>query len=270
MSRPVSIALVQPPCKLGNTEQNIKAATTLCREAAENGANLICLPELFSTGYNLHKLGHSTIDYGLQSYPQSLDNLSAVAREFQCHIVCPVVLPTAMPGVAYNGAVLIDDQGHVAGEYAKVHLWGLEKEHFRAGDQLRCFDTSLGRVAILICYDIGFPEAARLLCQQGAEILIVPAAWPVLDRDLWELNLRQRALENSLFVAGINAVQYHESDNFHLFGNSMVCNPRGTVISHMRGEFGFQTADIDLEDLARFRQTIPYLRDRKPHLYGHG
>ena len=265
MSRSVSIALIQPPCELGNTALNISHAVALCGEAAAEGAQLICLPELFNTGYNLKTLGHNTVKYGLEAYQDTVDHVSECARKNNCYIVCPIVEPTSMPGVAYNSALLIDNQGKLAGRYAKTHLFGLEKEHFTAGDQIPVFDTPFGKLGLLICYDMGFPETARSLCLRGVELLIIPAAWPTHDEDLWELNLRQRALENNIFVAGINCSQQY--DGLHLFGKSTICNPRGTIVNQMDSLCGFQTTTIDLNDISRFREKIPYLRDRKPHLY---
>ena len=265
MSRSVSIALIQPPCELGNTAFNIRHAVELCEKAAAQGAQLICLPELFSTGYNLKALGHDTVNYGLDAYQATVDSFSACTRNNHCYIVCPIVEPTNVPGIAYNSALLFNDQGELAGRYAKTHLFGLEKEHFRAGDQIPVFDTPFGRMGMLICYDMGFPETARSLCLRGVELLVIPSAWPTHDEDLWELNLRQRALENNIFIAGINCAQKYE--DLHLFGKSTICNPRGSVVSRMDEHCGFQITTIDLDEIPAFREKIPYLRDRRPHLY---
>lgn len=265
MTTKLQLAMIQPGGKPGEVEQNIELAIAQCRAAAEKGANFLCLPELFNTGYHLQYLARDTITLGVQWYKSTVERFSALAKELEVYIVCPIVEPTSMPGVALNSALLFDDQGVLVTSYAKSHLWALEASYFCAGNRIEAIDTKFGRIGLLICYDIGFPEAARTLCKDGVELLIVPAAWRIQDKDMWDLNLRQRALENNFFVVGINAAMDFEGLN--LFGHSYACDPRGTVIAQMDQQVGHQLVELDLTQVKAFRQEIPYLKDRRPDLY---
>ena len=119
------------------------------------------------------------------------------------------------------------------------------------------------KISIMICYDAGFPESCRSLALQGAEIVFCPAAWRIQDVDMWDLNLSQRALENLLFVVGVNRFG-HEGD-LELFGKSKICNPRGRVLKELpMDRESVEVFEIDLMDVECFRIEIPYLRDRKP------
>ncbi|RJX75662.1 carbon-nitrogen hydrolase [Vibrio sinensis] len=265
MKHVIQLAMIQPGGVPGNVEENIALAIKQCRAAAVDGANFLCLPELFNTGYHLQYLAGDTVSLGEQWHSSTFSLFSSLAKELGVYILCPIVEPTPIPGVVYNSALLFDDEGNQLTSYAKTHLWALEASYFRAGDAIEAVETKFGRVGILICYDIGFPEAARTLCKDGVELLLVPAAWRIQDKDMWDINLRQRALENNFFVAGINATM--DFDGLNLFGHSYACNPRGTVIAQMDDKPGYQIVEIALNEVKRYRQEIPYLKDRRPTLY---
>lgn len=269
-ARKLKIGLVQFEGKLGEVEHNLSHALAMIDEAASNGAEIVCLPELFATGYNLSLLGGDTIKLGNAYYELIVQKMSEVAKEKKIHLIAPVGRKTRMEGILRNSALLFDDRGELLGHFDKTHLWALERLYYQEGDTYPVFDLAIAgkrvRVGIMICYDAGFPEACRSLALNGAELVFCPAAWRIQDVDMWDLNLAQRALENLLFVVGVNRVGF-EGD-LHLFGKGKVCSPRGSIVAELpMDQETVRVVEIDLDDVSRFRTEIPYLRDRRPHIY---
>ena len=129
------------------------------------------------------------------------------------------------------------------------------------------FDTEFGKVGIMVCYDMGFPEAARTLALKGAELIVCPSAWCVQDADVWEINAPARALENTVFLGAVNRIG-HEGGDLYMHGASMVCGPRGGKIAQLGEEEGILYADLDFDEVRKNRVTSPYLRDRRADAYG--
>ena len=122
------------------------------------------------------------------------------------------------------------------------------KQYFRAGDEFPVFETDLGKLGIMICYDAGFPEVARHLALQGAELIVAPCAFRKADKQMWDIYFKARALENALFVAATNRVG-HEGD-LHLFGSAVVSNPAGFLLAESpEDRENMLVADIDLEEV---------------------
>lgn len=261
------IALVQFEGEIGNVEKNVAEACGLIAQAAENGADLVILPELFSTGYHLDTIGPHILDLAEPIDGPSVRALQQAAREAKCYVVAGVALIREVGGVPYNSAVLIDREGNVAGSYDKVHLWALERFYFRAGASYPVFDTDFGRIGIIICYDLGFPEAARSLALQGADLVVCPSAWCVEDMDVWEINAPARALENTVFLAAVNRFG-REGGDLYMPGRSMVCNPRGRKLGQLDEEkAGILYVDLDASDIDTYRVKSPYMRDRRADTY---
>ncbi len=264
--RKVRMALAQFESVLGEVEANIAKACQDIAAAGEQGADIICFPEMFTTGYNLAVIGSRMKDLALSLDSPEVNRLRAAAREAGIWVVAPFA--ELRPGYAtpFNSAVVIDAQGEIRGSYAKTHLWALEQDYFELGSEFPVFAAPFGRFGVMICYDAGFPEVCRILGQQGAEFVFMPSAWRIQDKDIWDLNIPQRALENILYVVAVNRFGYEHG--VFLFGNCKVADPRGRIIADFPlGEPGLFFVDIDLAELARFRQEIPYLADRRPQLY---
>ena len=152
------------------------------------------------------------------------------------------------------------------GTFDKAHLWALERFYFRSGNELPVFDTEFGKVGVMICYDMGFPEVARILALKGAELIVCPSAWCEEDHDVWNYNTQCRALENTVFLAAVN--RHGRENDLYMGGHTRVCNPRGAVIAELAEEAeGILYAELDFEQLKTFRTASPYLRDRRPDLY---
>ncbi len=267
MNREVTIALIQIDCRLKDLDYNKGKAYRLISEAAKKGANIICLPELFASGYNPDAIGWKWYHFSEDDKGQTIQELSKLARDLRVSIIAPMAEKRDLPGVFYNSAIFINEDGSVLGSYAKTHLWSTERTYFRQGNSLSVFNTRLGKIGILICYDILFPELARELTVAGAEIIFVPSAWRGVEEDIWDTVMPARALENTVYLAAVNRVG-NEGD-VALFGGSCIVDPRGRFVAQAkRYEEDLLIQTINLDELSRYRYELPYLRDRQPGLYG--
>ncbi len=260
------LALVQFESALCEPAINTEKACRMIEEAGQQGADLVILPELFSTGYQLDIVGPRINELAEPVDGPTVEALRAAAKAAGCYVVAGLALTYELTGVPYNSAVFIDRGGNLMGTYDKQHLWALERFYFRSGSESPVFETDFGTVGVMICYDIGFPETARMLALQGADVLVCPSAWCEADMDVWRVNVPARALENTTFVAAVN--RFGEEDGLVMPGHSLVCNPRGHVVAHIEEEAeGVKYVDIDLSTIPQFRVNSPYLRDRRPDLY---
>ena len=266
MIRKVKVALGQMTSKLGDVEYNVKKAVEFIRQAAHMDADIICLPELFATGYNLRVLKDEIKRLSCEYSQFIIKELSKSAKDNNIYVIAPFGIVEKTENNLYNAAVVFDSNGNNIGNYYKTHAFSLEKEYFVEGNQYNIFETNFGRIGILICYDVGFPEAARTLCLKGAEIIFIPAAWRIQDENAWLLNVPSRALENQLYTIGVNRSGFDE--DVHLFGKSMVCNPDGKVEMQIEYDMdGVVVWEIDLNEVERCRSDGGYLADRKPEIY---
>lgn len=266
MVRKVKIGILQFESKLGDVEYNIKKSLKMISQAGDKGANIVVLPELFSTGYNMDILGKDIANLSIKYYDYILSEMSRAAKENKVYILASVGEIRDIPGIVYNSTIIFDDSGKKIGSFAKSHLWAQDRLYFREGSEYPVFETKYGNIGIAICYDIGFPESVRSLALAGAEMIFIPAAWRIEDLDMWNLNVPQRALENIVFTIGVNRVG--KEGDLHMFGGSKVCNPRGKIIRELPfDEELVEVVEIDLEDINKYRTEISYLRDRKPTIY---
>ncbi len=266
MSRPLRLGLIQMDARLGEVEANVERAVALARDACRQGARLVCLPELFSTGYHPGLLGERLYTLSEPLEGPTVTRLARVARTHQAYLVAPIATRGEQPGEIYDSAVVIGPDGAVLGAYHKTHLFNLERRYFQPGSDFPVFAADFGRFGIIICYDGGFPEPARLLALRGAELILAPSAFPRRDKYMWDIYWPARALENSLFVAALNRVGW-EAD-LHLFGNNVVADPRGTLVAAAPEDQELALlVDVDLDEVQRTREAIHYLDDRRPELY---
>ncbi|MFP5213787.1 MAG: nitrilase-related carbon-nitrogen hydrolase, partial [Acidobacteriota bacterium] len=176
-------------------------------------------------------------------------------------------LPVMENGVVYNTSHAIDSTGEIAGSYRKIHLFSLhgEDRHFGRGESPVLCDTSVGRIGLMICYDLRFPELARRLALDGAEILCVSALWPAPRVEHWSLLLRGRALENQLFAIGCNGCG--RDGKMVLGGASAVISPTGIALAEAARSEGAALAELKPDDIVEFRKHIPCFEDRCPEAY---
>ena len=240
----------------------------MIRQAGLDGSDMIMFPEMFTTGYELSIVGPRITELAEPVNGPTITALREAAKQAGVYVVAPIALYNDdLPGVPFNSAVLIDREGNVAGVYDKQHLWALERFYFRGGNGTPVFQTDFGTIGIMICYDMGYPEVARMLALQGAQIVLCPSAWCEPYHDVWDINVPARALENTVFLCAVN--RYGREQDLYMGGHSKVCDPRGRVVAELPDEGeGVLNVEIDLADVVSNRQTSPYLRDRRPELYG--
>jgi predicted amidohydrolase len=266
MARPLTLALVQTEPVLGDLPANLKQTIELTAEAAGRGAGLVIFPELCLTGYHQDLLGERLVSLAMTASDEPIRRLAQAAAEHHVHLVAGFLERRTVPGVVYNSIVICGPDGSVLGTYAKSHLFATEKLHFRQGASLKTLDLEFGKLGPMICMDIGYPEIARVLCLQGAELLIAPSAWITLDEDIWPLHLQSRALDNIAFVAGVNRVGV-EGD-LHFIGQSMLVDPRGHILASLDERHGMLVVTIDLDEVSKARRIAPRWTGRRPELYG--
>lgn len=265
-------ALIQMTASMEPAE-NLDRAEELLKEAARQGAEVACLQELFATWFFAQRL-----DTEAQALAEPLDGptvtrMRRVARVLGLTLVVPFY-ERAMAGELYNSAVLVDAAGDVVGRYRKHHIpmssHFQEKFYFRPGNLgYPAWDTPHGRIGILICYDRHFPEAARALGLNGAQVVFVPTATTRrgFSRSVWEAELRGHAIANGYFVGGVNRVGVELESEY--YGSSVFIDPIGQVIAQA-GDRADEVlvADLDLGRIEEVRRAWPFYRDRRPESYG--
>jgi len=265
--RQLTVSLVQMAPRLGDIEANLRKVEEMAGEAARAGGELVCFPELCLTGYHPDLMGERWYDLAEPLDGPIVARLAEVAA--RCRVAMILGFPERgqRPREVYNAAAVIDADGRVLGSYAKLHAFGSEGRWFERGRQYPVFDVAGAKVGVMICYDAGFPEVARILALRGAELVVVPAAWIERDEDLWQLNLPSRALDNLIFVAGVNRIG--QEGDLKFIGRSQVISPRGHLLAQAgKGTEEILTHTLDLEDKSRVRSQVGYWRDRRPEIYG--
>lgn len=252
----IKIALGQMKINQGEGKENLKKMLGMVEAAAAQGADILCFPELSYTGYALtvDKLYHlaEPLDGSL------IKTFRAWAKTHGIHIIAGYAELGDIPGQMYNSCIFIDDTGNVIGNMRKVNLWKSEKSKFRGGDSFPVFETKFGKIGLLICYDMEFPEPSRILALKGAKIVFCPALWSKTAARRWKIDLAGNALFNLMFVAGANTV-----DDV-CCGSSKIVGPEGEVraeASKIEEELLF--CDIDLDEIVEVRSRIPYFNDFK-------
>lgn len=261
------IALVQMDCAFLEVEKNVSKAASLIEEAAARGAHIVCLPECFNTGYLAGDIA------GMMKRAESLDGptiskMRSLAKEKGVYLVAPLMLKKASDEI-YNSAVFINDSGEVEGFFSKTHPVGDERKLLNRGTDYPVWDTRFGKVGILICYDICFPEAARILALKGAELVFVPAAWRASHyfKEWWDLNIACHALDNLYYIAAVNRCGQCGEEIFA--GKTQAASPIGEVL----GSCDVKTEtilyqDLDMSRVAKEREFNTMLIDRHPEDYG--
>lgn len=245
-------ALVQIHSVPTEVENNVARGVEFFRTAVENGADVVVFPELWTCGYYLE-----TFDFvaAVKENPWILDKFQALAKEFGVVVILP--LPQIKDDELYIGLYVIERDGRIIKEYQKSFLWGREQNYFVHGERhYEAFDTSIGRIGVLICYDIEFPEPSRLLALDGAQIIFVPSVWSIPAKNRWDIQLPARALDNTVFIAGIN------NTGEGACGHCKVISPFGEVLAEAeQDEETVLFCDVDYSEIDRIRERIPYLAE---------
>lgn len=259
--RKVKIALVQLESIPGQISANTDKICKFTREAAEQGAALIVFPELAITGYYLDRIKNNPEKLFLSPEDPCILRIQKTADECGINIIfgCPL----KRNGRYTNSALIIDESGSICSVHDKVFLWKEEKELFVAGRSFRPSKLSFGVVGTMICYDAGFPESARELALQGAEVLVVPAAFAEFSRHRWNIYFQSRALENTCYVAAVNGAG--GVGEGACFGNNLLFDPQGMLlVSGVEHSEQLLLAEIDLSQADKEAKKENYIGDLMP------
>lgn len=284
------VGLIQLSCS-PDPDANLQKAVQRVREAGRNGAQIICLPELFRTQYFCQREDPALFDLAETIPGPTTEAMSKVAAESKAVVVVSL-FEKRTRGLYHNTAVLIGSDGAIKGLYRKMHIPDdplyYEKYYFTPGDLgFKAFDTDVGRIGTLVCWDQWYPEGARLTALQGAQVLFYPTAigwhpaekdqYGVAQHDAWRTIQRAHAIANGVFVAVVNRVG-HETGNIRgneakgagleFWGGSFLADPFGRVLaeaSHDREEI--LCVEVNLSEIDETRRNWPFLRDRRIESY---
>lgn len=264
-------ALIQMKASM-KREENHDRAEELLREAARQGAQVACLQEIFASWFFAQVLDPKGQELAEPIDGPTVTRMRAVAKALSLWLVVPFY-ERVMAGELYNAAVLVDSAGEIVGHYRKHHIpmssHFQEKFYFRPGNLgYPVFDSPYGRIGIMICYDRHFPEAARALGLNGAQVVFVPTATTKrgFSRKVWEAELRGHAIANGFFVGGVNRVGAELDSEY--YGASVFIDPIGETVAQAGDKDEVLVADLSLERLEEVRRAWPFFRDRRPDSYG--
>ncbi|MEY3239926.1 MAG: hypothetical protein RIR11_1364 [Bacteroidota bacterium] len=272
----VKIAITQLSCS-PNVDENITKHIQHIRIAADNGANIICLQELFDAQYFPQTVDVNNYKYA-RTIPSDLSNtMSALAAELGVVLIVPIY-EEALPGLYFNTAMVFDADGKYLGKYRKTHIPDgpqyLEKYYFAPGDLgYPVFNTKFGCIAVGICWDEWFPEVARLFALQGAGIIFYPSAIgsepdrpDYSSHKAWQTVISAHGITNGVFIAAPNRVGVEKDMTF--YGHSFISDPFGDFLSEGDTNDAILYADCDFNKIREARELLHFLRDRRVDTYG--
>ena len=275
-----------------NKQENLDKAIAKVREAAAKGAQIVCLQELFTSLYFCDVEDYDNFKLAENIPGPSTDALSLLAKELNVVIIASLFEKRAQ-GLYHNTTAVLDADGTYLGKYRKMHIPDdpgfYEKFYFTPGDLgFKAFDTAVGRVGTLVCWDQWYPEGARLTALQGASILFYPTAigwhpaekaeFGVAQHDAWRTIQRAHAIANGVYVAVVNRVGFETGNirgnqapgqGLEFWGQSFLCDPFGRILAEASSDQEETLlGEVDLRALEDVRRNWPFLRDRRIDAYG--
>jgi predicted amidohydrolase len=253
---------------------NVETAGRLVKAAADDGAQLVVLPEkwsLLGDGKALAE-GAEALD------GEAIGAARKWATDLGIHLLAGSFTEAAADGLPTNTSVLISPTGEPVAEYRKLHMFDVEaggveyreSDHEQAGDELVVADLDPLRIGLTVCYDLRFPELFRALLDRGATVFTVPSAFTsATGEGHWEVLLRARAIENQAFVLAANQVGTAEP-SYDSWGHSMIVDPWGEVLAEVETGEGYAVADLDLQRQAEIRSKLPAVEHRRPEIFSEG
>ena len=257
---------------IDNKDTNIKKASSMIVDSADNGADFIVLPEMFNCPYSNDKF----IEYCEEEHESpTLNTISQLAKANDVYILAGSI-PERKDDKLYNTSYLFDKKGSIIAKHRKMHLFDIdvkdkitfkESDVLTAGDEFTIADTDFGKIGIGICYDVRFVELARILAEKGASILFYPGAFNQTTGPAhWELLFRSRALDNQVFCVGV-APALNIDASYHSYGHSIVTNPWGEVLTQADENEKLVICEIDLSEIKKVREELHVLKNKREDLY---
>ncbi len=250
---------------------NNSRAETMIVEAAKQGADVIVLPEMFNTPYDNKRFRDCSEAEGAETYQM----LSRLSKKLNVHIIGGSI-PESDGDQIFNTSYSFNEDGDQIGKHRKMHLFDVnipgglrfkESKYIGAGDKITVFDTKHCRTGVAICYDVRFPELMRLMALQGAEVLIVPAAFNMTTGPVhWHQLAKMRAVDNQCFFVFVSPARDQES-KYVAYGHSIVVDPWGNIVAEASDKEMILYADIDLDLVEKYRNELPLLKGLRDDIY---
>jgi predicted amidohydrolase len=266
----MKIGLIQMDV-IDDKSKNLSRARRLIGEAVDQGAQIIVLPEMFTTPYSNDKF---------RPYAEDRNGLTVkwmkdIAKEYGVLLIGGSI-PEIEGEKLYNTAFIVDEEGLVLGRHRKMHLFDIdvpgkirfmESDTLTPGEETTVLDTKFGKIGVAVCYDMRFPELFRKMTLMGAEMIFIPAAFNTTTGPLhWQVLTRARALDNQVFLAIASPARSKVLD-YKAYGHSLVVDPWGQIEDELDQNEGILVVDIDMKKLEQVRQEIPVLKHRRTQLY---
>ncbi|WP_405729161.1 carbon-nitrogen hydrolase family protein [Anaerotignum sp.] len=256
---------------LETPEENIVKIREMLKEAKAEGADIAVLPEMCCCPYE----NSAFVKYAMPYNSPFLTGIAEMAKEMGLYIVAGSV-PLSSDGKIYNASFVYNDKGECIAKHRKTHLFDInvpggqyfmESDTFTAGKDVTTFPTPWGKMGLIICYDIRFPELSRLLAIEGVNAIFVPAAFNMTTGPAhWEMSFRMRALDNQVFMVGCAPARDMES-SYTAWGHSISTDPWGAILGQMDETEGILTVEWDMERVETVRQQLPLLKHRRTDMY---
>ena len=267
----VKLALCQMNV-VDNKEENLKKASLMIEDSVKENADFIVLPEMFNCPYSNDKF----IEYcEEEKSSQTLKRISELAEKHSTYILAGSI-PEKENDRLFNTSYLFDKTGNIIAKHRKMHLFDIdvkdkitfkESDVLTAGNDFTIADTEFGKVGIGICYDIRFPELARIMVEKGALILFYPGAFNLTTGPAhWELLFRSRALDNQVYCVGV-APALDMDASYNSFGHSIITNPWGEIIAEADENENLIISELDLSEIKKIREELPLLKNKREDLY---
>ncbi|WP_298522666.1 carbon-nitrogen hydrolase family protein [uncultured Methanobrevibacter sp.] len=267
----VKLALCQMNV-IDDKKENLKTARSMITQSVSEHADFIVLPEMFNCPYSNDKF----IEYAeSEENSPTLEEISSLASANNVYILAGSI-PEKEDNKLYNTSYLFNREGEIIAKHRKMHLFDIdvkdkitfkESDVLTAGDEFTIAKTEFGKIGIGICYDIRFPELARIMVEEGALVLFYPGAFNMTTGPAhWELLFRSRALDNQVFCVGV-APALNEDASYHSYGNSIIANPWGEVIAQAGEKEELIISEINLDEIKKIREELPLLKNKREDLY---
>lgn len=267
----IKVTMLQTKVHADKTK-NIEKAAEYLETAAREKSDIVTLPEMFNCPYQ-------TVNFPVYAEPEggeSWQALSRLASKYGIYLSAGSMPESDDSGHVYNTAYVFDREGIQIAKHRKMHLFDInveggqyfkESDTLTAGNEITVFDSEFGKIGLCVCYDMRFPELARLMTLKGAKIILVPGSFNMTTGPAhWEIMFRNRALDNQVFTLGTAPARDVES-GYVSWGHSIIVSPWGDVLEQMDEKEGYISRIIDLERVDRVRKELPLLSHRRTDVY---